>query len=140
MKQPVLEITEAENEEVERYLTHSIMTYGIEQLNGEEPLRAFCSFREHNDDLIGAAMGYKTLNLFFITHLYVEEQHRNNGYANKLLNEIENKARLLGCNILRLNTLNKKTRSLYSKAGFKKTSTIPGYMDGFDLVYYHKNI
>lgn len=37
-------------------------------------------------------MGYKTLNLFFITHLHVEKQNRNNGYAKKLLKEIENKA------------------------------------------------
>ena len=140
MKTPVLETTETANEEIEKYLSNSIMAYGIEQMNGEKPFKIFCSFKDHKGNLIGAVMGYKTLNLFFITHLYVEKQYRNNGYANTLLKEIENKARLLGCNILRLNTLNKKTNSLYSRAGFETTSTIPNYMNGFDLMYYHKNI
>ena len=140
MKPPILETTEAENDELEKYLSNSIMTYGIEQMNGEEPLKAFCSFKDHNDSLIGGIMGYKTLNLFFITHLYVEKQDRNNGYAKKLLQAIETKAKSLGCNILRLNTLNKKTSSLYESAGFEITNIIPSYMNGFDLTYYHKYI
>ncbi len=85
-------------------------------------------------------MGYKALNIFFITQLYVENDYRNNGYGCKLLDAIENKAKLLGCNLLRLNTLNKKTVSLYTKAGFEETNRIIDYMDGFDLFYYHKNI
>jgi len=137
---PVLETTEAENEELEKYLSSSIMAYGILQMKDEKPLKSFCSFKDHNGNIIGGVMGYKTLNLFSITHLHVEKQNRNNGYAKELLKEIENKAKILGCSILRLNTLNKKTSSLYSKAGFEVTNTIPNYMNGFDLMYYHKEI
>ena len=85
-------------------------------------------------------MGYKSINLFFVTQLYVEDKYRNNGYGYKLLSAIEDKAKLLGCNLLRLNTLNKKTASLYTRSGFKKTISIINYMNGFDLIYYHKNI
>ena len=140
MDQVILETTELENEQVEKYLSASIMSYGIEQMNGEKPLKAYSSFKDKDGNMIGSIMGYKTLNLFFITHLYVESKNRCNGYGNKLLEAIENKARLLGCNLLRLNTLNKKTSSLYIRAGFEKTNSISNYMDGFDLLYYHKNI
>jgi len=140
MEQAILETTEQENEEIEKYLTDSILSYGIEQMNGERPFKAYCSLRDTNGSIIGSVMGYKALNLFFITHLYVSSKNRNNGYGYKLLEAIENKAKLLGCNLLRLNTLNKKTSSLYTRAGFEKTSSIANYMSGFDLLYYHKNI
>ena len=140
MYQPELVTTERENKELERYLSSSIMEYGIEQMNGVKPIKAFCSLKCHNGTLVGGAMGYKALNLFFITHLYVEKQFRGKGYATKLLKGIETKAKQLGCDVLRLNTLNKCTRSLYSKSGFVVTASIPNYMNGFDLQYYHKNI
>jgi len=137
---PVIESTEFKNEEIEKYLSNSILAYGIEQINNDEPIKLFCSLKNHKGNIIGGVMGYKTLNLFFITHLHVEKEHRNHGYAKNLLKEIEDKAKLLGCNILRLNTLNKQTSSLYKNAGFEVTNTIPNYMTGFDLMYYHKNI
>ena len=136
----VLETTEVENEEIEKYLSNSIMDYGIEQMDNKEPVKSFCSLKDHKGNIIGGVMGYKTLNLFFITHLHVEKQNRNNGYAKKLLSAIENQAKLLGCNIIRLNTLNKITSSLYSNAGFELTNTIPNYMNGFELMYFHKHI
>jgi len=140
LNQTTLETTELENEEVEKYLSDSLISYGIAQMNAEKPLKAYCSFKDKEGNIIGSIMGYKASNLFFITQLYVEKRYRNNGYGYKLLSAIENKAKSLGCNLLRLNTLNKKTMSLYTKAGFKKTNSITNYMDGFDLYYYHKNI
>ncbi len=109
-------------------------------MNGEKPIKAFCSFEDKVGNIIGSIMGYKSLNLFFITQLYVETQYRNNGYGHQLLCAIEDKAKALGCNVIRLNTLNQKTASLYTRAGFKETNSIVHYMNGFDLIYYHKNI
>ncbi len=140
MNQSILETTELENEEIEKYLSDSIISYGIAQMNGDKPFKAYCSFKDKNGNIIGAIMGYKASNLFFVTQLYVESKYRNNGCGYKLLSAIENKAKALGCNLLRLNTLNKKAVSLYTRGGFEKTSSIINYMDGFDLLYYHKNI
>lgn len=118
MNQATLETTELENEEIEKYLSDSIMSYGIAQIDGEKPLKAYCSFKDRDGNIIGGIMGYKASNLFFVTQLYVESKYRNNGYGYKLLKAIEDKAKSLGCNLLRLNTLNSKTVSLYTRAGF----------------------
>ncbi len=140
MNQAILETTELENEEIDKYLSDSIMSYGIAQMGGEKPLKAYCSFKDRDGNIIGSIMDYKASNLFFVTQLYVESKYRNNGYGYKQLKVIEDKAKSLGCNLLRLNTLNSKTASLYTRAGFEKTNSIINYMDGFDLLYYHKNI
>jgi ribosomal protein S18 acetylase RimI-like enzyme len=135
-----IETTECENEDVAKYLSDSIISYGIEQLNGNETKRVCCAIKDNNGNLIGGVMGHVTLNLFFISHLYVESEYRGRGHGSKLLEQIENKAKSYDCNLLRLNTLNKETKSLYERAGFEITISIPSYMNGFDLLYYHKKI
>ncbi len=85
MAKVILETTDLENKEIEKYLSDSILSYGIEQMNGEKPIKAYCSFKDEGGNIIGSIMGYKTLNLFFITSLYVESDNRYNGYGNKLL-------------------------------------------------------
>ena len=129
-----------DNSELEKYLSDSIIGYGIEQLKGNEPKKLYCCYREARGQLVAGVMGSATLNLFFISHLFVEPGYRNTGLGSKLLSEIEKIACQSGCDILRLNTLNKKAHSLYIRAGFEETTHIPNYMDGFDLVYYHKRI
>ena len=90
--------------------------------------------------LINAVMGTVTINLFFISHLYVEKSTRNKGIGAKLLSAIEQSGIESGCNIIRLNTFNKKSHAFYLKSGYTETICIKGYMNDFDLVYYHKAI
>lgn len=130
----------SENKELESFLTNSINSYGLEQLQGNIPFKLYCSCSNNSGIIIGAVMGTVTLNVFFISHLFVEEAYRNKNIGTRLLSAIEALALNHGCNILRLNTFNKNTRDLYIKSGFKETITISNYMDGFDLTYYEKKI
>ena len=88
-----IEISGPESEEIEKYLTESIINYGVEQINGEKPKKAFCSIKDNTDSLVAGIMGYATKNLFFITHVYVDKKYRNKGYGLKLLQAIEKRAK-----------------------------------------------
>ena len=140
MEELNLETYQDDNSELEKYLSDSIIRYGIDQLNGIKPRKLYCCYRDINRRIVGGVMGSKTINLFFISHLFVEPEYRKNGLGAKLLSEIENVAHQVGCDTLRLNTFNKKARKLYLNAGFDETACISDYMNGFDLVYYHKKI
>lgn len=126
--------------EIEEYLSESILNYGLDQLNGEKPVKLYCCSKDDEGNRIGGVMGYVTRNLFFITHLFVEKQYRNKGIGKALLLAIEEASKKQGCTLLRLNTLNNEAHSLYKKSGFDVTTTIKNYMNGFDLVYFHKSI
>jgi GNAT superfamily N-acetyltransferase len=128
------------SEELEKYLSDAVICYGIDQLNGEKPTKLYCCSKDNDRNIVGGIMGYVTRNLFFITHLFVEQKHRKKGIGEALLSAIEKAAKEQNCNIVRLNTLNKGARSLYGKAGFEETTSIKEYMNGFDLLYYHKYI
>lgn len=140
MKEMKLESYSDENLEVEKYLSDSIVSYGLEQLQGKEPKKLFCCYRGSNGKIMAAIMGSTTLNMFFISYVFVEEEYRNKGIGTKLLSEIEQLALDAECNIIRLNTFNKKSHAFYLNAGFVETACITNYMNGFDLVYYHKKI
>ena len=135
-----IEIFHSNIEDIEQYLSESILSYGVDQLNGEKPVKLYCCSKNDKGNRVGGAMGYVTRNLFFITHLFVEQKYRNKGIGKALLLTIEKAAKEQGCTVLRLNTLNNGAHSLYTKAGFDITTTIENYMNGFDLVYFHKSI
>jgi len=135
-----LESYKENNEELEKYLSDSIISYGLEQLQGNEPSKLLCCFIDNKGQIVAGIMGSATLNLFFISHLFVAVEYRNKSLGTQLLSAIEELASQAGCNILRLNTFNKKAHAFYTNAGFEETISISNYMDGFDLVYYHKKI
>ena len=128
------------NSEIELYLTEAITNYGMDQLKGNKPVKLYSCLKSGKEEYIGAVMGSITNNMLFISHLFVEKSNRNNGLGKILLSTIENLAVASGCNLIRLNTFNKKAHSFYIDAGYDETVCIEHYMNGFDLVYYHKNI
>jgi GNAT superfamily N-acetyltransferase len=125
---------------VENYLSRAITNYGLLQLNGETPVKLYCGCKSEDGSFIGAVMGCKTLNMFFVSHLYVEEDYRNRGIGSQLLSRIESLAKGAGCNLIRLNTLNIQSQNFYATNGYNETTRINDYMNGFDLVYYDKSI
>ena len=129
-----------ENETVDHYLSQSITNYGLLQHNGDAPVKLFCSCKNNDGVLVGAVMGTKTLNMFFISHIFVEEKFRNKKIGSKLLSQIEDSAKDVGCTILRLNTFNHLSHRFYEKNGFTENIRINNYMKGFDLVFYEKSI
>lgn len=135
-----LEIIDSKHEELEKYLNEGLIGYGVTETAGNRPKYIYCGIKDNQHKYIGGIKGYAMLDLFYISHLFVDENHRNIGLGKKLLSEIENVAKTNGCSVIRLDTLNKKSHSFYMKSGFKKTLEINEYMKGFDLLFFHKNI
>lgn len=140
MEELRLELHTANNVELDQYLSDSMFRYGLEQVCGNHPKKFYGCYRDATGELVAGVMGTAMTNLFFISHLFVEAEYRNSGLGSRLLKEIETIARQAGCDIIRLNTLNKRACRFYSKAGFTETARISGYMNGFDLTYFHKQI
>jgi len=111
--QYLVENHEQDHPQLEQYLTTAITRYGIQQLNCEEPKKLYSCLKNKENSIVAGIMGYASLNMFFITHLFVDPSIRNQGFGQHLLMEIEHSATNLGCDLLRLNTLNANRYSLY---------------------------
>lgn len=134
------ETVDSKFEELEKYLNEELIDYGVAEAGGNKPKYIYCSIKDNQQKFVGGIKGYVMLNLFYISQLFVDENHRNIGLGKKLLSEIENVAKIHGCSTIRLDTLNKKSHSFYIKSGFEKTLEIKEYMKGFDLLFFHKHI
>lgn len=134
------ETIDSKFEELEKYLNEGLIEYGVAEAGGNKPKYIYCSIKDNQHKFVGGIKGYAMLNLFYISQLFVDENHRNIGLGKKLLSEIETVAKNHGCSTLRLDTLNKKSHSFYIKSGFEKTLEIKEYMKGFDLLFFHKHI
>lgn len=140
MEELIFENYISENEAFQKYLSQSIIKYGLSQHKGDTFEKLFCACKNNHDELLGAVFGTNTLNMLFIFHLFIEENYRNNGIGSLLLANTEENAKKLGCSIIRLNTFNLLSHSFYLKNGYRETTRINNYMTGFDLVYYDKNL
>lgn len=140
MTEFVLKTSRQDNPELENFLTDSVFRYGVEQLGGEAPQKLYCWFNDAQDRIVAGIMGTTTRNVCFVSHLYVASEFRNRGYGTKLLLAFESLARQSGCHLLRLNTLNSQAADFYLRAGYVKSVCIKEYIDGFDLIFFHKKI
>lgn len=140
MNEYSIKTVESKHEELDKYLSQQLIDYGVAEAGGNRPKYIYCSIKDSQGNYIAGIKGYAILNLFYISQLFVDKKHRNIGLGNKLLTEIENVAINHGCNTMRLDTLNNKSHSFYTKYGFEKTLEIKEYMKGFDLLFFHKHI
>ena len=127
-------------DDLDKYLDEELISYGVAEAGGHKPKYMCCYIKDDQHRFIGGIKGYVMLDLFYISQLFVDEKYRNIGLGKNLLSEIEVIAKKHACNTIRLDTLNKRSHSFYIKSGFKKTLEIKGYMKGFDLLFFHKDI
>ena len=132
--------TDTENAVLDQYLNDELLKYGVAEAGGNSPRYLYCGVKDAQEKYIGGIKGYVMLDLFFISQLFVDQKHRNIGLGSELVSKIEGVAKDHGCNVIRLDTLNKKSHDFYIKAGFEKTVIIKDYMKGFDLMFFHKYI
>ena len=140
MTEPHLEVSQDPSKDDMDYIVDGVTDFGMSQMKGEEPTKVCCTLKGSDGSSIGGILGATSKNMFFISHLYVDEQYRGNGYGERLIFAIENEAKKHNCNILRLNTFNKDAARLYLKLGYSLTVEIKEYMDGWDLMYFEKRI
>ena len=122
------------------FVVNGIIDYGKKSLEENKSEKRYCFLRKENGNLIGGGIGVSSLNMFFITHLYVEEKERCKGYGSYLLKSIEGQAAEVGCDLIRLNTVNERASSFYINYGYKVTVEISNYAGNYKLIYLEKKL
>ena len=134
-----VEFIETPNAEQITPIVEGVVSHGESLVVGNSPKKHVFHFVE-NKQLIGGIVGARQYNRYYLSHIWVAENYRNSGHGSKLLNSCEEKMRSLGCTSVVLETLNKEAVTFYLKNGYTSISTIPEYVQGFDLVHLLKKI
>lgn len=120
-------------------IVDGVVSYGESLVQGNKPKKYVFHLIE-DEQLIGGVVGAIQFNRYYLSHIWISENHRNRGKGSKLLSSCEENLRILGCNSIILETLNKQAVSFYLQNGYTPISEITEYVQGFDLVHLLKEI
>lgn len=96
---------------------------------------------EMDGRLIAGLNGYMTaFKILYIDTVFVEEGYRRQGVGTELLKEAERRAKILGANLIRLDTFNWQGREFYRKLGYEEAGQYASPEDGFSEHFFIKRI
>ncbi|MDM8312746.1 GNAT family N-acetyltransferase [Clostridium cadaveris] len=78
--------------------------------------------------------------MLYVSTVFVDEKYRNKKIGTLLMNEIERRAKLLGANIIRLDTFNWQGREFYTSIGYEEVGSYESVEDGFSEYFFLKRL
>ena len=78
--------------------------------------------------------------ILYVSTVFVDEDYRNNKIGTLLMKEVENRARTLGANMIRLDTFNWQGRSFYHSLGYEEVGSYENKVDGFSEHFFLKRL
>jgi ribosomal protein S18 acetylase RimI-like enzyme len=133
------QIPEPRSEQVTEILD-GLNSFGLKEVRGEEPAKVAVVCDDRNRRVIGGAIGHSLLQRFYLTQLWVLEEHRSKGLGSELVARMEVIASKSNCRDIVVDTLNKKALLFYERLGYKVYIVNPNYIQGFDWHFLAKAI
>ena len=133
------QIVEPRSEQISAILD-GLNSFGLEQVGGEAPARVAVVCERQNRCVIGGAIGHSIRQRFYLTQLWVSEEHRSHGLGSELVARMEAIASQRGCHDIVVDTLNKEAVSFYERLGYQVYVVNPNYIQGFDWYFLAKEI
>lgn len=93
------------------------------------------------DRLIAGADACMTaFRILYVSTVFVDQEYRNKKVGTLLMKEIEGRAKLLGANMIRLDTFNWQGRDFYRSLGFEEVGSYENKTDNFSEHFFLKRL
>lgn len=94
-----------------------------------------------NDKLIAGLVAYMTAyRILYVNTVFVDEEYRKMEIGTYLMLEIEKRARILGANMIRLDTFDWQGRDFYRSLGYEEVGSYEVREDGFSEYFFLKRL
>ncbi|MES2824343.1 MAG: GNAT family N-acetyltransferase [Pseudomonadota bacterium] len=95
--------------------------------------------RNHKGQIIGGSIGVILLSVMQIKYLWLAEKVRGQGMGTKLIQLLENEARVRGLQSIALETYTFQAPAFYARLGFNEVGKYVNYpCKGIDKIFYQK--
>ena len=92
-----------------------------------KPYERLCYVVKEGETLLAGIFGQVVMgHALYVDSLFVSEAHRHKGYATTLLYNLEEAARLKGCSMAWLDSINEEAIKLYKSRGYELFSSVEG--------------
>lgn len=96
--------------------------------------------RDKDQVIVGGVSGYTAWGWLYIQWLWVDEGHRGQKIASRMLDAAEKEARTRGCHGALIDTFSPIAARAYERHGYKPFGTLPDFPIGRSRVYLQKNL
>jgi len=132
----IIDLNENQAEELDELLSKFDGNYIGFKLEGD-----VCVGIVKDGTLIAGASGCMTaFKIFYVSTLFVDENHRKKGLGRKIMEDIEEKAKALGANMIRLDTFNWQGPEFYKKLGYEQVGFYESKEDNFSEYFFIKRL
>lgn len=126
----------------------AFIDYNIVQFNNakvpfkrEPPFLSINRCMRDGDEVVGGILAQVYCwNILYIDVLWVKDAYRNKGYASALVNDIESKAKEMGCHICHLDTFDFQAKGFYEKLGYAVFGVLEDCPEGHNRYYLSKKL
>ena len=132
----IIELNEEQIEEIEDKLSAYDQDFIKFKLDGAIQI----GIKENGKLIAGLDACMTAFKILYVSTVFVEEPYRRKGYGTKLMQEMENRARKLGANIIRLDTFNWQGKEFYSAIGYEMVGSYENKLEGYSEHFFLKRL
>ena len=134
-----IQIAAHANEEIEEFITQKTRQYNKQLVDDDyQPLSVHAT--SEKGEVIGGLVGKTYWNYLEVEFLWVEDTHRRQGLAAKIMAEAEREAHHRGCHTIILDTYEFQALGFYERIGFQQFGQLDEFAGRFKRYYLKKTI
>ena len=132
----IIELTDLQVEDIENRLYE----YDKKHIKYEIEGNIRIGILDNNNLIAGADACMTAFKILYVSTVFVDENYRNNKIGTTLMNEVENRAKLLGANMIRLDTFDWQGKDFYCSLGYEEVGSYENKVDGFSEYFFLKKL
>ncbi len=136
MKADIVELSDEQVDELESALEKYDETYIKYKLDG----RISIGILDGETLVAGLDACMTAFKILYVSTVFVDEKLRRQGYGRRLIEEMEKRAKALGANTIRLDTLSWQGKDFYQTMGYQQVGHYENTEDGYEEYFFMKRI
>lgn len=136
IRERIIDLTEEQVDIIESKLDEYDKNYIHYKLDG----RIQIGIEEDGKLVAGLDACMTAFKILYVSTVFVDENYRGKGYGRVLISEMEERAKLLGANTIRLDTFDWQGKDFYEAIGYEMVGYYDNRDDGYSEYFFLKRI
>ena len=132
----IIDLNEAQLEHIEDQLSAFDEQYITYKLDGSIQI----GIEEDGKLIAGLDACMTAFKILYVSTVFVDSAYRRKGYGTQLMREMEQRAKELGANTIRLDTFSWQGKEFYEALGYQVVGHYENPTDGYEEYFFLKRI
>ena len=132
----IVDLTEEQVEDIENRLSDFDDSYITYKMDGCIQI----GIEEDGKLIAGLDACITAFKILYVSTVFVDEDHRRQGYGAKLIREMEKRAAAMGVNMIRLDTFSWQGKEFYEAMGYEVVGSYENPTDGYEEFFFIKRL